>query len=80
MNSLGLNSLMLCRNFILSVWNKDVSRVLPLADFGVSDAPLVAESLRASLIRDIFIFLDQCVSFQIQSYTGSKCLASINHT
>lgn len=54
----------------MSVWNKDVSRVLPLADFGVSDAPLVGESARASLIRDIFTFLDQCVSFQIPLHIG----------
>ncbi|KAL8464489.1 hypothetical protein ACS0TY_034135 [Phlomoides rotata] len=47
------------RNLVLSVWNNDVSRMLPLADFGVSDAPLVGESPRASLIRDVFTFLDQ---------------------
>lgn len=65
----GLQEYLECRNYILSVWNKDVSRVLPLADFGVSDAPLVAESLRASLIRDIFIFLDQCgyINFGVTS-------------
>lgn len=56
---------MLFRNHILSVWNKDVSRMLPLADFGVSDAPLMGESPRTSLIRDIFTFLNQCVSFLI---------------
>ncbi|KAK4481442.1 hypothetical protein RD792_012334 [Penstemon davidsonii] len=56
----GLQEYLECRNYILSVWNKDVSRILPLSDFGVSDACLVGESSRASLIRDIYIFLDQC--------------------
>ncbi|KAK6131260.1 hypothetical protein DH2020_034995 [Rehmannia glutinosa] len=56
----GLQEYLECRNHVLSVWNKDVSRILPLADVGVSEAPLVGESPRASLIRDIFTFLDQC--------------------
>ncbi|KAL0351795.1 UNVERIFIED_CONTAM: Lysine-specific histone demethylase 13 [Sesamum calycinum] len=56
----GLQEYLECRNHILSVWNKDVRRILPLSDFGVSDAPVVGESSRASLIRDIFTFLDQC--------------------
>ncbi|KAL8524035.1 hypothetical protein ACS0TY_013846 [Phlomoides rotata] len=55
----GLQEYLECRNLVLSVWNNDVSRMLPLADFGVSDAPLVGESPRASLIRDVFTFLDQ---------------------
>ncbi|XP_042036645.1 lysine-specific histone demethylase 1 homolog 3-like isoform X2 [Salvia splendens] len=55
----GLQEYLDCRNHVLSAWNKDVSRVLPLADFGVSDAPLVAKSPHALLIRDVFIFLDQ---------------------
>ncbi|XP_042063540.1 lysine-specific histone demethylase 1 homolog 3-like [Salvia splendens] len=65
----GLQEYLECRNHILSVWNKDVSRVLPLADFGVSDAPLVAESQHASLMREIFIFLDQCgyINFGVTS-------------
>ncbi|KAL0314614.1 UNVERIFIED_CONTAM: Lysine-specific histone demethylase 13 [Sesamum angustifolium] len=56
-------------NHILSVWNKDVRRILPLSDFGVSDAPVVGESSRASLIRDIFTFLDQCgyINFGVPS-------------
>ncbi|KAL0360594.1 UNVERIFIED_CONTAM: Lysine-specific histone demethylase 13 [Sesamum radiatum] len=58
----GLQEYLECRNHILSVWNKDVRRILPLSDFGVSDAPVVGESSRASLIRDIFTFLDQCDS------------------
>lgn len=53
---------MWCRNFILSLWNKDVSRILPLSDCGVSDIPMADESTHASLVRDIYAFLDQCVS------------------
>ncbi|KAG6432064.1 hypothetical protein SASPL_103637 [Salvia splendens] len=65
----GLQEYLECRNHILSVWNKDVSRVLLLTDFGVSDAPLVAESPHASLMREIFIFLDQCgyINFGVTS-------------
>lgn len=55
------------RNFILSLWNKDVSRILPLSDCGVYDTPLVDESPRASLVRDIYAFLDQSVSSRILS-------------
>lgn len=62
-NSLRLNYVMLCRNHILGVWNKDVGRILRLEDFDVSDTPLVGESPRVSLMRDIFTFLDQYVSF-----------------
>ncbi|KAK6115262.1 hypothetical protein DH2020_007531 [Rehmannia glutinosa] len=65
----GLQEYLECRNHVLSVWNKDVSRILPLADVGVSEAPLVGESPRASLIRDIFTFLDQCgyINFGVPS-------------
>ncbi|KAI3464875.1 hypothetical protein Pfo_021538 [Paulownia fortunei] len=65
----GLQEYLECRNHILSIWNKDVSCILPLADFGVSDAPLEGESPRASLIRDIFTFLDQCgyINFGVPS-------------
>ncbi|KAK4429336.1 Lysine-specific histone demethylase 13 [Sesamum alatum] len=65
----GLQEYLECRNHILSVWNKDVSRMLPLSDFGVSDAPALGESLRASLIRDIFTFLDHCgyINFGVPS-------------
>ncbi|KAK4390757.1 Lysine-specific histone demethylase 13 [Sesamum angolense] len=65
----GLQEYLECRNHILSVWNKDVRRILPLSDFGVSDAPVVGESSRASLIRDIFTFLDQCgyINFGVPS-------------
>ncbi|KAG8377878.1 hypothetical protein BUALT_Bualt08G0079400 [Buddleja alternifolia] len=76
----GLHEYLECRNRILSVWNKDVSRILPLADFGVSDAPLVDESPRASLIRDIFNFLDHCgyINFGVPS-EKEKVGNSIKH-
>ncbi|KAL6963375.1 hypothetical protein U1Q18_045760 [Sarracenia purpurea var. burkii] len=55
----GLQEYLQCRNQILSLWNKDVSRVLPLTECGVTASPLVNESPRASLIREIYAFLDQ---------------------
>lgn len=55
----GLQEYLDCRNFILSLWNKDISRILPLSDCGVSDTHLVDESPPASLVRDIYAFLDQ---------------------
>lgn len=54
----GLQEYLECRNHILGLWNKDVSRILPLSECGVSDTPLVDEPPRASLIRDIYAFLD----------------------
>ncbi|KAM3237005.1 lysine-specific histone demethylase 1 3 [Capsicum annuum] len=55
----GLLEYLECRNWILSLWNKDISRVLPLSECGVSESPVVDESPRASLIRQIYSFLDQ---------------------
>ncbi|XP_073126597.1 lysine-specific histone demethylase 1 homolog 3 [Henckelia pumila] len=55
----GLQEYLECRNHILSVWNKDVSRILSLTDFGVSKTPLLGEGPHASLIRDVHTFLDQ---------------------
>jgi chemotaxis signal transduction protein len=51
-----------CRNRILGLWSKDVSRILPLADCGITETPSQNESPRASLIRQIYEFLDQSVS------------------
>lgn len=48
-----------CRNKILGLWSKDVSRVLSLTDCGVPDTPVKDESSRKSLTRDIYLFLDQ---------------------
>ncbi|GER57057.1 lysine-specific histone demethylase [Striga asiatica] len=75
-NSLGFNQLMLCRNHILSVWNKDVNRILLLEDFGVSEAPLAGESKRDSLIRDIFTFLDQCGCINFGVLSGRENMDS----
>ncbi|KAL2522352.1 lysine-specific histone demethylase 1-like protein 3 [Forsythia ovata] len=65
----GLQEYLECRNHILSVWNKDVSRILPLDDFGVSDTPSMDEHPRTTLIRDIYTFLDQrgCINFGVAS-------------
>lgn len=51
------------RNQILGLWSKDVSRILPLSDCGVTDTASTDEPSRASLIREIYAFLDQSVSF-----------------
>lgn len=66
------------------MWNKDVSRILSLTDFGVSNTPLVGEGPHASLIRDVHTFLDQRVSFfnplnlfcLVLIYLSVKCLRS----
>ncbi|KAF3790826.1 Lysine-specific histone demethylase 1-like protein 3 [Nymphaea thermarum] len=54
----GLHEYLECRNMILSLWSKDVCRILPLSDCGVTSDPLDDEPPRASLIRDIYAFLD----------------------
>ncbi|KAL7117437.1 hypothetical protein ACP275_03G071500 [Erythranthe tilingii] len=65
----GLQEYLECRNNILRVWNKDVRRMLSLADFGVSGAPSMGESPRTSLLRDIFTFLNHCgyINFGVPS-------------
>ncbi|XP_057533857.1 lysine-specific histone demethylase 1 homolog 3 [Amaranthus tricolor] len=55
----GLQEYLECRNKILSLWNKDVTRVLPLTDCGISATPADNEPPHASLMRDIYSFLDQ---------------------
>ncbi|KNA08445.1 hypothetical protein SOVF_162560 [Spinacia oleracea] len=55
----GMQEYLECRNKILSLWNKDVTRVLPLADCGIAFTPADDEPHRASLMRDIYSFLDQ---------------------
>lgn len=54
----GLQQYLDCRNFILSLWSKDVKRILRLEECGVSSTPVEDESPRASLIREVFAFLD----------------------
>ncbi|XP_072962799.1 lysine-specific histone demethylase 1 homolog 3 [Typha angustifolia] len=55
----GLQEYLECRNLILSRWSKNVKCILPIADCGISDAPLEDESPRESLIRQIYLFLDR---------------------
>ncbi|KAK9271142.1 hypothetical protein L1049_026731 [Liquidambar formosana] len=55
----GLQEYLECRNQILGLWSKDVSRILPLAECGVTDSPSEDEPPRASLIREVYAFLDQ---------------------
>ncbi|MBA0710997.1 hypothetical protein Golax_010235, partial [Gossypium laxum] len=65
----GLQEYLECRNHILGLWSKDVNRILPLVDCGVSDTPSEGEPSRASLIREIYAFLDQggYINFGISS-------------
>ncbi|XP_022759701.1 lysine-specific histone demethylase 1 homolog 3-like isoform X2 [Durio zibethinus] len=65
----GLQEYLECRNHILALWSKDVTRILPLVDCGVSDIPSENDPPCASLIRDIYAFLDQCgfINFGIAS-------------
>ncbi|XWS25862.1 hypothetical protein CRYUN_Cryun27aG0103800 [Craigia yunnanensis] len=65
----GLQEYLECRNHILGLWSKDVTRILPLVDCGVSDTPSEGEPPRTSLIREIYAFLDQSgyINFGIAS-------------
>ncbi|CAH9067848.1 unnamed protein product [Cuscuta epithymum] len=65
----GIQEYLHCRNHILSLWNKDISRILPLSECGVCDANLVVVSPLASLIKDVYTFLNQCgyINFGIAS-------------
>lgn len=55
----GLQEYIECRNHILHLWNKDVTRILPLSECGISDNAVADEHPQASLIRDIYSFLDR---------------------
>ncbi|KAK8472951.1 hypothetical protein PHAVU_001G009300 [Phaseolus vulgaris] len=55
----GLKEYLDCRNQILSLWSRDVTRILPLAECGVSDTDYEDGSPRSSLIREVYAFLDQ---------------------
>ncbi|XP_004499223.1 lysine-specific histone demethylase 1 homolog 3 isoform X2 [Cicer arietinum] len=55
----GLKEYLDCRNKILSLWSSDVTRILPLAECGVSDIRSEDENPRSSLIREVYAFLDQ---------------------
>ncbi|PON51978.1 Histone lysine-specific demethylase [Parasponia andersonii] len=65
----GLQDYLECRNQILGLWSKDVSRILPLSDCGVTETASANESPCASLIREIYAFLDRSgyINFGIAS-------------
>lgn len=50
------------RNIVLGLWEKDVQHLLMVTDCGVSEEAYGEEPARASLVRDIFRFLDYHVS------------------
>ncbi|CAA6655898.1 unnamed protein product [Spirodela intermedia] len=54
----GLRDYLECRNMILHLWSENVNCILSLKDCGVTDTPLKEEPPRASLIREIYTFLD----------------------
>ncbi|KAI8548906.1 hypothetical protein RHMOL_Rhmol07G0310300 [Rhododendron molle] len=55
----GLQEYLQCRNQILGLWRKDVSRVLPLTECGVAANPSADEPTHTSLVREIYAFLDR---------------------
>ncbi|KAL5225652.1 hypothetical protein ABZP36_012291 [Zizania latifolia] len=55
----GLQQYLECRNMILKRWCKDIKHLLDLSEFGVSDVCLDDEPLHQTLIRDVYLFLDQ---------------------
>ncbi|KAL5231504.1 hypothetical protein ABZP36_030280 [Zizania latifolia] len=55
----GLQEYLECRNMILTRWCKDIKHLLDLAEFGVSDVCLDDEPPCQTLIRDVYLFLDQ---------------------
>ncbi|MCL7040059.1 hypothetical protein MKW94_016105 [Papaver nudicaule] len=54
----GLQEYLECRNLILSLWSKDMGRILPLIECGAPDVPSKEEVPRMALIREIYAFLD----------------------
>ncbi|KAA0065180.1 lysine-specific histone demethylase 1-like protein 3 [Cucumis melo var. makuwa] len=54
----GLQEYIACRNQILGLWCKDVTRILRLVDCGVTDTPSVDEPPRFPLVREIYAFLN----------------------
>ncbi|CAI0435842.1 unnamed protein product [Linum tenue] len=55
----GLQEYLECRNQILTLWSRDVTRILPLSECGVSGTPSEGEPQHTSLIREVYSFLDQ---------------------
>ncbi|KAE9600133.1 putative spermine oxidase transcription regulator Homeodomain-LIKE family [Lupinus albus] len=56
----GLKEYLDCRNKILSIWSRDITRILPLAECGLSDIHSDEEGPHSFLIREVYTFLDQC--------------------
>lgn len=50
------------RNLVLGMWEKDVQHLLMVTDCGVSEEASGEEPPRASLVREIYRFLDYHVS------------------
>ncbi|EOA15891.1 hypothetical protein CARUB_v10003981mg [Capsella rubella] len=50
---------LVCRNYILGLWSKNVSRILPVTECGITSGPSESELPSASLIREVYKFLDQ---------------------
>ncbi|CAH2078896.1 unnamed protein product, partial [Thlaspi arvense] len=50
---------LVCRNSILGLWSKNVRRILPVTECGVASGPSESELPSASLIREVYKFLDQ---------------------
>ncbi|KAJ6998756.1 hypothetical protein NC653_014806 [Populus alba x Populus x berolinensis] len=76
----GLQEYLECRNRILGLWSKDVSRILPLADCGITETPSQNESPRASLTRQIYEFLDQSGYINAGIASEKECAEpSANH-
>lgn len=50
------------RNLVLGLWEKDVQHLLMVTDCGVSEEASGDEPARASLVREIYRFLDYHVS------------------
>ncbi|CAN1127186.1 Lysine-specific histone demethylase 1 homolog 3 [Linum perenne] len=77
----GLQEYLECRNQILSLWSKDVTRILPLSECGVTDTPSEDESQGASLIREVYSYLDQsgCINVGI-AYEKKKAEPGAKHS
>ncbi|KAG0596231.1 hypothetical protein M758_UG235100 [Ceratodon purpureus] len=54
----GLQEYLECRNLVLGLWEKDVQHLLMVTDCGVSEEASGEEPPRASLVREIYRFLD----------------------
>lgn len=65
-NEMEFDCFMYCRNRILSLWSKDVNRILPITECGVTGTPSEDDPPSASLIREVYTFLDQSVSCNVK--------------